>query len=165
MMKTFERVGDSAVMGVPMGVQGVLPVDVEQTGDLRLYKLHLPFLPPSKNVYDNWPGEWKGSAKKKWERHILQKCEELMIPKAEKIGLAAVLVFPQKGRRDPQNYSNCLWHWVPDALQKAGVIDDDREGKIEIGPNWGLRFAYDTRSAPKALRQHTHIALTMQVAE
>jgi hypothetical protein len=163
MMKTYERVGDAAVMGSPMGVQGVLPVDVEQTGDLRLYKLHLPFLPPSKNVYDNWPGEWKGSATKKWERHILQKCEELMIPKAEKIGLAAVLVFPQSGHRDPQNYSNCLWHWVPDALVKAGVIDDDNEGKIEIGPNWGLRFAYDKRVAPKEMRKHTHIALTMLV--
>lgn len=152
------------MMGVPMGIQGVLPVDVEEQGDLRLYKMHLPFLPPSKNVFDGWPVEWKSSSKKKWERHIIQKCEELMIPEAEKIGLAAVLVFPTKvARRDPQNYSNCLWHWVPDALVKAGVIDDDRDGKIEIGPNWGLRFGVDGRAAPKALRQHTHIALTMKV--
>lgn len=146
-------------------VQGLLPIGVEETGDLRLYRMVLPFLPPSKNVYDNWPGEWKSSAKKKWIRHIVSQCESMMIPKAEKIGLAAVLVFPTVQRRDPQNYANCLWNWVPDALQVAGVIDDDREGKIEIGPNWGLKFAIDRRSAPKEQRQRTHIALTMKVAD
>lgn len=161
MLKSYERVGDSMIQGSP--IQGVLPIDVEDKGDLRLYKLHLPFTPPSKNVYDGWPNEWKSGAKKKWVRHIVQKCEELAIPEAAQVGLAAVLVFPSKAHRDPQNYSNCLWHWVPDALQKAGVISDDTEGKIQIGPNWGLKFAYDTRVAPKALRHHTHIALTMRV--
>lgn len=165
-MKLYEPRADGSITeGVPMGVQGVLPVDVEDKGDLRLYKLHLPFLPPSKNEYDKWPGEWKGSCKKKWVRHITQKCEELMIPKAEKIGLSAVLVFPKPGRRDTQNYANALWHFVPDALQAAGVIEDDREGMIEFGPNLGLRFAYDTRKAPMAMRRHTHIALTMKVAQ
>jgi hypothetical protein len=144
-------------------VQGLLPLGVEETGDLRLYRLMLPFLPPSKNVYDGWLREWQSAAKKKWVRHIVDQCEALMIPEAEKIGLAAVLVFPTVARRDPQNYSNCLWHWVPDALQKAGVIDDDREGKIEIGPNWGLKFAIDKRAAPKVQRQRTHIAITMKV--
>lgn len=144
-------------------VQGLLPIGMDDEGDLRLYRLVLPFTPPSKNVFDTWPNEWKHSAKKKWMRHVKAQVEALGIPKAQRIGLAAVLVFPTKAHRDPQNYSNCLWHWVPDALQAAGVIDDDTEGKIEIGPNWGLKFAIDGRSAPKAQRQRTHIAITMKV--
>lgn len=162
-MKEYNLNRDMTVDASPMGIQGVLPVDVEDTGDTRLYKLHLPFLPPSKNEYDNWPGTWKSSAKNKWKKAIVQRCQELMIPEAAVIGLAAVLVFPQSRQRDPQNYSNCLWHWVPDALQEAGVISGDHEGKIQIGPNWGLRFAYDTRKAPDKMRKHTHIALTMKV--
>lgn len=163
MMEHVRIPGAERVDGIP--IQGLLPVNAQEEGDLRLYRIVLPFLPPSKNVFDGWPNEWKSGAKRKWTRHIVAECQSLMIPKAEKIGLAAVLVFPTKARRDPQNYSNCLWHWVPDALQKAGVIDDDREGKIEIGPNWGLRFAIDGRAAPKVKRQRTHIALTMKVAE
>lgn len=155
--------GTSLIEAAP--VQGILPVNAEEEGDLRLYKIVLPFLPPSKNVYDNWPGEWKSSAKKKWIKRIGEEVTALAIPPAERIGLAAVLVFPTNARRDPQNYSNCLWHWVPDALQRAGVIDDDRAGKIDIGPNWGLKFAIDSRpGVPKDRRQRTHLALTMKVA-
>lgn len=145
-------------------VQGILPIDVEDNGDLRLYKLELPFLPPSKNVYDGWPGTWKHAAKGKWVRYISEWADRLAIPRASHVGLAAVLVFPTKGRRDPQNYAQALWHWVPDALVRAGVLDDDREGHIDIGPNWGLRFAYDLRKGvPKERRQRTHIALTMRL--
>jgi hypothetical protein len=161
-MKAYTLVGDNTVQGSP--VQGILPIDVREEGDLRLYKITLPFLPPSKNEYDPWPGTWKSAAKKKWMRHIETHVKALGIPAAEKIGLAAVLVFPTKAaRRDPQNYSNCLWHWVPDALQAAGVIDDDRAGKIELGPNWGINFAVDDRAAPKEKRKRTIIMLTMRV--
>jgi hypothetical protein len=162
-MKAYTLVGDNTVQGTP--VQGILPIDVKEEGDLRLYKITLPFLPPSKNEYDNWPGTWKSSAKKKWLRHIDTHVKALGIPMADKIGLAAILVFPTKAGRDPQNYSNCLWHWVPDALQASGVIDNDREGKIELGPNWGIRFAIDDRAAPKEKRKRTVIMLTMRVKE
>lgn len=145
--------------------QLALPVDVDDQGEIRLYKIALPFLPPSKNVYDNWQPVWKNSAKKKWIKAIDRAVDELCIPKAvPRIGLAATLVFPSHARRDPQNYAQALWHWVPDALQKAGVITDDREGMIDIGPNWGLRFDYDLRRmVPKERRQRTLIALTMSV--
>lgn len=163
-MKAYELVGDRGmVQGTP--VQGILPLDVKEEGDLRLYKITMPFLPPSKNEYDGWPHAWKSSAKKKWIREITKHVRALNIPPADKVGLAAILVFPQRARRDPQNYSNCLWHWVPDALQEAGVLDDDKEGKIEIGPNWGLRFAYDDRAAPKEKRKRTVLMLTMRVKE
>lgn len=162
-MREFSIVpGGSTVQG--RDVQGVLPIDVDESADLRLYKLVLPFLPPSKNIYDSWPGQWKHSAKRKWVRWISEWAYGLSIPQASQVGLAAVLVFPTKGRRDPQNYAQALWHWVPDALQEAGVLDDDREGHVQIGPNWGLSFAYDLRpGVPKERRQRTLLAVTMRV--
>lgn len=151
------------IMKTPVGPQLALPMDVEQAGEILTYKIQLPYLPPSKNVYDGWPMEWKSSHKKKWMRYIQKKATELQMPKAEKIGLSAVLVFSSARQRDPQNYSNCLWNFVPDALQKAGVIDGDHEGKIQIGRNWGIRMAVDKRQAPKNLRERTHLAITMLV--
>lgn len=145
--------------------QLALPVSVEEQGEVRLYQMVFPFLPPSKNVYDNWPGTWRRSAKLKWVRHITDEVESQMIPKGlRKVGLAATLVFPAQGRRDPQNYSNALWHWVPDALQTAGVLLDDREGCVDIGPNWGIKFAYDTRrGVDKRWRQRTVLHLAVRV--
>lgn len=147
--------------------QLALPVDVEQQGEIRLYTLSFPFLPPSKNVYENWPPQWKHSAKGKWVRAISRKCDELMMPKGvEKVGMAATLVFPNNNRRDPQNYAQALWHWVPDALQVAGIITGDHEGKIEIPGNWGLKFAHDLRrGVPKSQRERTILAVTMLVPE
>lgn len=147
-------------------VQLGLPVNVEQSGELRLYRFVLPFLPPSKNVIDNWPAQWKSSAKKKWLRVIAEECEASMVPKGmPKVGLAATLVFSTRARRDPQNYAQALWHWVPDALVRCGVLVDDNEGRVQIGPNWGLQFAYDLRQGPKVHREKTVLALTMLVPE
>lgn len=145
--------------------QLALPLNVRQEGEIRLYRMTLPFLPPSKNVYDQWLGTWKSSAKAKWVRHISDEIESQMIPKGlREVGLAATLIFPTKQRRDPQNYSNCLWHWVPDALVKTGVLLDDNDGAIQIGPQWGIKFAFDTRTGiPVKRRQRTVLSITMRV--
>lgn len=145
--------------------QLALPVNVTDDGEIRLYTVTLPFLPPSKNVYENWPPAWKHSAKGKWKRAIATEVEACMMPRnVPKIGLAATLVFATNNRRDPQNYAQALWHWVPDALQTAGVIDGDHDGKIEIGRNWGLTMKYDARPGiPKARRERTILAITMLV--
>lgn len=147
--------------------QLALPINVEENGEIRMYRMTLPFTPPSKNVYANWPREWKGSAKKKWAKALKAEVEAQMMPlHVPKIGLAATLVFPEKAHRDPQNYAEALWHWVPDGLQKAGLIDDDTEGCIDIGANWGLSFAYDKRiGLPKARRHRTILAITMLIPE
>jgi hypothetical protein len=153
---------DGTIRGAQLG----LPVNVEQTGELRCYRFTLPFLPPSKNMYDNWPGQWKQSAKKKWLREIAGECEASMVPKGlVTVGLAATLVFPSRRRRDPQNYAQALWHWVPDALVRCGVLRDDCEGRVQIGANWGIRFAYDMRDRPKRFRERTVLALTCMVSE
>lgn len=147
--------------------QLALPINVEDNGEIRMYRIVLPFVPPSKNVYQNWPGQWKSSAKKKWEKFLISEVQAQMMPlHVPKIGLAATIVFPGKAHRDPQNYAEALWHWVPDGLQKAGLIDDDGEGKIDIGPNWGMTFAYDSRPGlPKKRRERTILAITMLIPE
>lgn len=123
-----------------------MPLEVKMSGKLVTYQMTFGFLPPSKNVYDNWQPAWKSSAKKKWIRHVGEQCEALQIPKDQKrVGLAAMLVFAKGARRDPQNYAQALWNWVPDALVQCGVLIDDADGCIEIGRNWGLEMAVDRR--------------------
>jgi len=158
-----------------------LPLE-EQVGHVLTYRMVLPFLPPSKNVYNGWQREWQSGAKSKWIRWIRRECEAQDMPKGvPKIGLFAVLVFPSRQRRDPQNYAETLWHFVPDALIKPtawhyakaasnpkfelpyGLINDDSEGHVEIGPNWGIRFAYDLSSRSKLQRQRTHLAIAVEV--
>lgn len=157
--------GTGHVTGEP---QLAFPIDVEETGEIRLYRFTLPFTPPSKNEYDGWPGPWQGSCKKKWVKAIIAECEAAMMPKGiTKVGLAARLVFPTKNRRDPQNYANCLWNFVPDALVRGGFLVDDREGAVEIGRNWGIApFAYDLRpGVPKVKRAKTVLTITMRVGD
>lgn len=152
-----ERPGEGNI--VTSTPQLALPLDTSVQGDLVTYRIRLPFLPPSKNQYDGWPLAWKSGCKQKWVNKIVKECREMQIPRAARIGLAATLVFRTNARRDPQNYANCLWNFVPDALQAAKVIKDDRDGVIDFGPNLGVRFAY----SPAAGKGITHLAITMVV--
>jgi hypothetical protein len=144
--------------------QLALPIDVTADGELRVYRMVFPFLPPSKNEYDNWLGQWKSAAKKKWIKAVGAECDAQMMPRGvAQIGLAATLVFPRAARRDIQNYANCLWHWVPDALVTAGVISDDTPDKVDFGPNLGITFAYDTRAGAAVHRKRTILSISMVV--
>jgi hypothetical protein len=158
----YRRDGEGVMTGEP---QLALPIDVKQEGEIRTYRIVFPYLPPSKNEYENWPVMWKSSAKQKWVNAVKRAVDEQMIPSVAKVGLAATLVFPSRARRDPQNYAQALWHWVPDGLVRAGVIPDDDEGKIAIGPNWGVTMAVDTRSGPKDKRKRTILSISMFVPE
>lgn len=163
-IRAFELIPGSGIIEA-QPVQGILPIDSTDEGDLRLYRMTFPFLPPSKNKYDGWERTWQSSAKNKWMKAIDRQVKALMIPKAERIGLAAILVFPENRKRDWQNYSSTLWNFVPDALQASGVLDGDHAGKIEFPANLGIKFAVDNRAAPKEKRQRTQIILTMKVAD
>lgn len=151
--------------GVQAQPQLALPLGQTQVGEIRVYRVTLPFVPPSKNVYDGWPAQWKSSAKKKWMRHLLDEFEACMMPRGcAKAGLQAALVFPTKAHRDTQNYAQCLWHWVPDALVKYGAIPNDTPEYIEFGPNLGVTMMVDSRGhAPKAKRQRTHLSIALQM--
>lgn len=161
----------------PEPVQQALQLDTVIEGETVTYKFTLPFLPPSKNVFDGWMPQWKSSAKKKWQRHVTARCRELGIPLDNpKVGLAAKLYFATNNRRDPQNYSQCLWNWVPDSLTPhtrackpgcdlhAGVLRDDNQGRIDFGPNLGVKLCWDRRSAPKNKIERTVIAVTVRKA-
>lgn len=147
------------------GTQLGLGLDVGTVGELTVWKLRLDFLPPSKNQYDGWPIAWKASAKKRWYREIARACAEVGVAHGlDKVGLHARLIFPTSGRRDPQNYAQALWHWVPDALVNCGVLLDDRDGAIEIGPNWGIELATDTRvHIPKEKRKRMVLTIAAHV--
>lgn len=143
--------------------QLAMPINMSEQGEVRQYTISLPFTPPSKNAYDGWPNEWKRSLKAKWMKAVIAACEEQQIPigQATKIGLAAILVFPTNAGRDTQNYANALWHFVPDALVKYGVIPNDTPEYVEWGANFGIRFRVDSRKIDKKRRQRTHIGLTL----
>lgn len=143
---------------------GQLAMDVGVLrGDISTFTLTLPFLPPSKNVSDNWQPLWKHSAKEKWAKRIKDLADEYRIPRdCDRVGLAVRLVFATKGRRDPQNYAHNLWHWIPDALVQCGVISDDRGGMVEIGPNWGVEMMVDPRQLPKAKKQRTILTIVTE---
>lgn len=164
-LMSYRRTSEGDVMVA--SPQLALPIDATVDGEIRTYRFVLPYLPPSKNVYANWPGQWKSSAKAKWRRDLERFCDEQMVPKGmQKIGLAAVLVFPTNARRDPQNYAEALWHWVPDGLVRAGVVVDDNDGRIEIGRNWGLTMQVDTRKGvPAKVKSRTILSLSMFIAD
>ena len=143
-------------------VQLGLELDTVRTGALIVHRFTIPMLPLSKNVYDAMQPSWQHSHKKRWMREVAAKCAEQQIPLDLKyIGLSATLVFPTNRRRDPQNYSATLWNFVPDALQRCGVLQDDRDGRISFGSNLGINLAYDTRpGVPEKHRKRTMVALS-----
>lgn len=149
----------------PDGPQLALPVDMEDHGEIRVYRIHYPFLPPSKNKYDSLPGPYQNSIKGKWIRHTVKEAQALMLPQGMlKIGLSAALIFPTSRRRDPQNYSATLWNFVPDALQRGGFLQDDRDGRIDFGRNLGIRFHVDDRPGiPKPRRERCVVSLSVKV--
>ena len=147
-----------------MDTQLVMPIDRFEQERIVTFRIQLGFLPPSKNVIDNWPPMYKSGAKKKWVRHVSEQCAAQQVPTGlHKVGLAAKLVFASRARRDPQNYAQALWHWVPDALVRCGVLVDDAAGNIEIGPNWGITMEADLRrDVPKEYRQKTILTLAIE---
>jgi hypothetical protein len=158
-------------------VQAALDLDTVQEDATVTYRLVLPGTPPSKNEIGGWQPAWKASAKRKWMRAVAAQAREQGIPRGNvEIGLAAHLVFPAAGRRDPQNYAETLWNWVPDALQPCvkkcapacqlhcGVLVDDNEGRIQWPPNLGVTFGVDSRHAPPKVRKRTVITISVRKA-
>lgn len=147
-------------------VQLGLPMNTLDEGEARVYQFVFPFTPPSKNVYERWLPEWQTACKRKWVRHMKTRLDENMVPPVPRVGLSALLVFPEDNRRDPQNYAQTLWHFVPDALVRCGIIPDDSAGHIDFGPHHlGIRFGVDNRRLDKGRRTRTILALTMLVPQ
>jgi hypothetical protein len=150
----------------PRPVQAALEIGCIDDSATVTYRIVLPGCPPSKNQFDNLPPAWKSGQKKSWVKRIIAACEEQNVPKGNaQIGLAALIVFPNRAsRRDPQNYAQQIWHWVPDALVSGGYLVDDNEGRLSIGKDLGLKLAEDVRVGPKKAKGRTVIALTVRKA-
>lgn len=158
-------------------VQAALDLDTVREDATVTYRLTLPGTPPSKNEIGGWPPAWRATSKRTWMRRVAERSRELGIPRGNlEIGLAAHLVFPTAAKKDPQNYADTLWNWVPDALQDCGprcgrgcklhcgVLVDDNEGRIHWPENLGITFGVDSRHAPTKVRRRTVLTISVRKA-
>lgn len=126
------------------------------------YEIEIPFLPPSKNKYDGWKHVWKSGLKKKWKTLLYELLEDL--PKAQHVTAEARLIFDVNRRRDWQNFVHPLWHFVADALQDVGIIEDDTPEYFSTKENGGIVFVIEkdkTKSKTQIRRTVLVLDLTM----
>ena len=72
----------------------------------------------------------------------------------------AILIFDVNRRRDWQNYVHPLWHYVADALQDCGIIEDDTPEYFKTLENGGISFEIDKdKSLTKKQRRRTVLVL------
>ena len=94
------------------------------------YKYIIPMLPPSLNKFAGRQNVWEyRQLKQEWKQAICLFCR--VRPKAplEKAVVSIHYVFPDRIRRDPDNYSGKM---ILDGLTAAGVIKDDSFSCIEL---------------------------------
>ena len=145
-----------------MGTQLAL-IEMEEQGATEFRRFDLPFLPPSKNVYESWQPMWRHQLRDKWYRVLEKKFDEYQFPLGcDQVGVAVRLVFASKRRRDWQNYAPLLLHVIPDALVRAGVIVDDCPPYFVVGPNGGIEFGVDTRPIAARLRNRTELSFAIR---
>ena len=90
----------------------------------------IPEIPPSNNHYIGRDVRWKyQTEKRRWADLIAAYCR----PRPQKPIYRAVVTiryyFKDARRRDPDNYSGKM---ILDGLVKAGIIEDDSFGKIDL---------------------------------
>lgn len=94
------------------------------------YKYIIPAIPPSNNRYIGRAAQWDyRKVKKQWETLVRAACKPLPESPIEKATVTLCYFFPDKRRRDPDNYSGKM---ILDGLVKAGAIVDDSFGNIEL---------------------------------
>lgn len=104
------------------------------------YMYTIPEIPPSNNKYIGRNQRWQyQKEKKRWATMIEVFCKPKPEIPFEKARVTLQYFFPNKIRRDPDNYSGKM---VLDGLVKAGIIVDDSfdciallVGKGEIDKN------------------------------
>lgn len=139
-------------------------IEMETDSTVEHRRFDLPFLPPSKNVYEGWQPMWRHQLRSKWYAALEKKFDEYQFPKgASQVGVAVRLVFASKRRRDWQNYAPMLMHVIPDALVRAGVIADDTPDYFVVGGNSGIEFGVDTRPVHPKLRNRTELSFAIRL--
>lgn len=107
---------------------------------MKSFTLIIPRVPVSQNSKE-WRSHWpRARYKAEWERDAWALCKEQRIPIHQQVKLSAVIYFPDKRRRDLDNY-HCLFKGVQDGIVDAGVIPADDVRYIPETPT--LRFDCD----------------------
>ena len=87
------------------------------------YEYTIPGIPPSNNRYIGRRNNWEyNKVKKQWEALIAYCCRYRPPKPLERAEICIEYFFPNKRRRDPDNYSGKM---LLDGLVKAGIITDD----------------------------------------
>ena len=108
---------------------------------MRTHTISIPRVPCSQNS-DQWKGRWtRYHYKATWKLEAWVLLKEQLIMPMNAVRLSAVVYFPDRRRRDLDNYHASIFKAVQDALVAAGVIPDDDMRFIPEIP--GLRFDHD----------------------
>ena len=97
-------------------------------------KLIIPEIPPSNNKYMG-RGTVKGQAfayqneKQRWEWLVKAAIKKKPKKPMEKARVRITYFFPDRKRRDPDNYSG---KFLLDGLTRAGIIEDDSFSNIQL---------------------------------
>lgn len=100
---------------------------------LTIYKL-----PPTLNEMNNVHYMKRAKMKEEWEELVIRACRENGIRPMGRASITLELWFPDKRRRDLDNYGGFGFKWILDGLVKAGVLKDDSTDYVgELGVRFG----------------------------
>lgn len=90
----------------------------------------IPRIPPSNNRYIGRSNRWEYQNDKKfWAKLVYTFCTPKPKEPLEKCIVRITYYFPDRRRRDPDNYSGKM---ILDGLVLAGILKDDCFGKIDL---------------------------------
>jgi crossover junction endodeoxyribonuclease RusA len=97
------------------------------------YILNIPVTPPSLNMWNRLHWAKRRALKREWESIVWAVCKSQKIPLLDRPKVEAVIYFPDKYRRDLDNYTALMWKFTLDGLVLAGVLADDDPEHVELG--------------------------------
>jgi hypothetical protein len=103
--------------------------------------IEIELLPPSMNDIIGQGSRWRYTVeKKKWGNLLRDKLLDLNIPRCRRVLVEGQVTFPTRVKRDQGNYRFMVEKALGDALQAAGVLEDDDWTSYEFG---GLHATYE----------------------
>lgn len=104
--------------------------------------------PPTLNELNNMHFRVRAKQKEYWESMMQRSCLEQMIKPIKKVSITLEFYFPDKRRRDPDNYGFAA-KFIADGLVKAGILTDDSFDEVTE-----LRIVKGGVSKPKHILIH-----------
>lgn len=106
--------------------------------------------PPTLNELNNLHYRSRAKKKEYWEELIEKECLVQRIKPMLKISITLEFYFPDKRRRDPDNYGFAC-KFIADGLVRAGILTDDSFDEVTE-----LRIVKGGISKPKHILIHLH---------